>query len=209
MTSRNWCFTIFGDWDHEALRDDTVVRAAVQKEKAPDTGREHYQGFVSLSSAVRMAAVKKLLKCESAHVEKAKGSPQQAWDYCVKEDSRVDGPWIFGERPGGQGNRYASQSVDSITHNFVTCDMSPPLQVRSEACLGDDQRGCVGCCAVRGDTCCCFQVSSGDSCCKDGLLPLPRSFSCPRDINLLGRIWDWEDEEGVGGEYECLYGDEA
>lgn len=105
QTSRSWCFTIFGEWNRDVLNSEKIKCAVVQQEKAPDTDRLHYQGFCMLTSAQRMAAVKRLLGSESAHLEKAMGTPQQAWDYCTKEESRVDGPWTFGDRPVGQGKR--------------------------------------------------------------------------------------------------------
>lgn len=100
------CFTIFEeDWDHTRLMHESIRRAIVQKEKCPDTGRIHYQGFLELLSPMRYSGIKSILKCESAHLEKRKGTPQQAWEYCAKEESRVDGPWQYGEPPKGQGHR--------------------------------------------------------------------------------------------------------
>lgn len=79
--------------------------ACVQKEKCPETGKSHYQGFAMLTKVMRFAAIKKELLCDSAHVEKCRGTPQQAWDYCCKEETRIDGPWTVGTRPGGRGSR--------------------------------------------------------------------------------------------------------
>lgn len=60
---------------------------------------------MQLAGSYRVVRIKKILGCQSAHIEKAKGTPQQAWDYCCKEETRVDGPWSRGERPTGQGSR--------------------------------------------------------------------------------------------------------
>lgn len=87
------------------LDSPDIKCAVVQKEKCPETGREHYQGFLQLVKPARFTRIKDILKCESAHLEKAKGTPVQAWDYCCKEESRVDGPWIYGEKPKGAGAR--------------------------------------------------------------------------------------------------------
>lgn len=88
---------------------ESVRRAVVQREKCPETGRLHYQGFLELVSPMRFNAIKGILRCDSAHLEKRKGTPQQAWDYCTKEDTREDGPWEYGEgRPKGQGTRQAN-----------------------------------------------------------------------------------------------------
>lgn len=105
QTLRSFCFTIFGEWDKSPLESDDFKCAVVQQEKCPETGKLHYQGFGMLQTPKRVTAIKKLLCCESAHIEKTKGTPQQAWDYCTKEDTRVDGPWEFGPRPAGRGAR--------------------------------------------------------------------------------------------------------
>lgn len=100
-------FTIFTPtWNHAILSHASITRAAVQKEKAPETGREHFQGYVALKSPMRLSGVKTLLGDDTAHLEPCKGSPLQSWEYCTKEDTRVDGPWTYGDAPKGQGNRY-------------------------------------------------------------------------------------------------------
>lgn len=106
MTSRSVCFTIFDmAWDRNVLMHEDVKCACVQKEKCPESAKEHFQGFVMLNKPMRYSAIKTLLSCESAHLEKTKGSPIQAWEYCEKEDTRVDGPWSFGDKPKGAGHR--------------------------------------------------------------------------------------------------------
>lgn len=66
-----------------------------QLEKAPDTGKLHFQSYVQLTRQQRMSWLKKNLSA-TAHLERARGTPQQNKDYCTKEDTRVDGPWEFG-----------------------------------------------------------------------------------------------------------------
>lgn len=103
---RNVCFTIFTpEWDYNKLSSEEFVRAVVQKEKCPESGKEHFQGFCCLKTPARLGKVKELLGDATAHIEKAKGSPKQAWDYCCKEESRVEGPWTFGTLPEGPGKR--------------------------------------------------------------------------------------------------------
>ena len=78
--------------------DHAVVRYAFQLERAPQTGRLHYQWYVRFSSAVSRARVVKLFPPESGvHCETCKGNEAQCVTYCTKEDSRVDGPWEYGE----------------------------------------------------------------------------------------------------------------
>lgn len=89
---------------------ESVRRAIVQKEKCPDTEKIHYQGFMELKSSMRFGGIKTILRCDSAHLEKRKGTPLQAWEYCAKEESRVEGPWQYGDPPKGQGHRQVTQS---------------------------------------------------------------------------------------------------
>lgn len=111
------------------LRDERVKCAAVQKEKCPDTAREHYQGFLMLTKPMRLMSIKAILQCESAHLEKTKGTPQQAWEYCVKDDTRIEGPWTYGDKPVGNGHR----CVTRVTVTRLGVILGPNLVTRHSA----------------------------------------------------------------------------
>lgn len=88
MTAKDWCFTI-----HE-IRDvkwnpDTMTYLVYQEEVCPETKKHHIQGFVQLKQRKRMNQVKDILNCQSAHLEKRRGTAKEASDYCKKEDSRA------------------------------------------------------------------------------------------------------------------------
>lgn len=51
---------------------------------------------MAFKTAVRPASIKKLDK--RLHIELVKTN-NGADDYCMKEDTRVDGPWTFGIKP--------------------------------------------------------------------------------------------------------------
>lgn len=81
-------------------RDKAKYRYIVfQPEEAPETGTQHLQGYVYYNNAVSFSRVKKLLP--RAHIEKAKGSPEENITYCTKQDSRVPDtePIEIGDRP--------------------------------------------------------------------------------------------------------------
>lgn len=87
------------------LRESKPRYAVFQRERG-ESGTEHFQGFVSYSDAKSLSAAKSVIS-PRAHLEPRRGSPVQAWDYCCKDDGRVAGPFILGERPSelAQGSR--------------------------------------------------------------------------------------------------------
>lgn len=64
---------------------------------------EHWQGYAEFRVPVTFKSLKDWLP--TAHFEKRQGTPAQARAYCMKEDSRVAGPWERGAAPMGQGKR--------------------------------------------------------------------------------------------------------
>jgi len=50
--------------------------------------------YIEVKRKCRLAAIKKLLG--NVHAELRKGTREQAREYCMKEDSRIDGPWEIG-----------------------------------------------------------------------------------------------------------------
>lgn len=113
---RNYCWTYFGD-NLEIEEDDDIKYCVFQKEKCPDTGRMHFQGYVELTKPMRIGAVQELLNIKNAHLEKRRGNRDQARDYCMKEESRVEGPWEIGEFGKGQGKRTDLIELKKLTLN--------------------------------------------------------------------------------------------
>lgn len=85
-----WCFTINNPSassmkDFEPTQYEYLVYG---REKAPGTGTEHFQGYVVFNDRKRLAQVKAISK--TAHWEPAKGTPQQASDYCKKDGDFIE-----------------------------------------------------------------------------------------------------------------------
>lgn len=97
--SRRWCFTDFGPKALDAANYfgaalPAGIRFAIwQKERCPQSGRFHVQGYVRLANATTMGGVKRLLGSDTAHLSVAQGNEAQNVDYCSKEESKVEGPW--------------------------------------------------------------------------------------------------------------------
>lgn len=89
-------------WNHRVEND--LVYMICQVEKAPSTGKYHIQGFISLSKRTPLTMLKRLFS-KTAHWEVARGTPKENKEYCTKSESHINGPWEFGELPGGKGTR--------------------------------------------------------------------------------------------------------
>lgn len=98
---RNWVFTLNNPQPEEDPNTWGGTYCIWQLEKG-DEGTLHYQGYIVFKSNKRLSAVKSVNP--RAHWELRKGTHQQAVDYCSKQDTRVEGPWSYGEPPS-QGKR--------------------------------------------------------------------------------------------------------
>lgn len=98
--ARRWVFTLnnpepqgapeWAEWGY--------LRFAVCQLERGAEGTLHLQGYTSFSRPVRLGFLRNLLP--RAHWEVARGAEPQCVEYCTKDDTRVDGPWTFGERQG-------------------------------------------------------------------------------------------------------------
>ena len=61
-----------------------------------ESGTPHIQFFLSFEKATRISKMKK--HCKVAHFETVKVN-NGADRYCMKEETRVLGPWEFGQKP--------------------------------------------------------------------------------------------------------------
>lgn len=114
MTSRHWCFTSYRpdlfigenakDY-YQRYHDLKINYIVYQLERCPETSREHIQGYVEFKVPCRIPHAKVQLRDTTAHLEKRKGTRQQAVDYCKKEDTRIEGPYEYGNKNNRQGAR--------------------------------------------------------------------------------------------------------
>lgn len=104
--SKHWCFTL-----NNYSEDDVALLRAIGSERnginylvfgreIGESGTPHLQGFVSFSNRRTLRYARNLIS-DRAHFEAAKGSPDQAGEYCKKEGKYEE----FGECPRGRGTR--------------------------------------------------------------------------------------------------------
>ena len=97
--ARDWCFTINNPVQSEQefityLKTLPDLRYVVfQREKAPETGTEHYQGYFEFTQQKWFTTIKKYLSKANigvdAHIEARRGKRSQAREYCMDEETRI------------------------------------------------------------------------------------------------------------------------
>lgn len=123
MAAKNWCFTInnFSEDDRNNcsnLCTDHCNYAIYQIERG-DNGTVHIQGYLELKTRKRLPQVKRILS-ERAHLEVARGSPDQNRSYCTKPESRIEGPFEHGTISKGKGKRSDIEAfVEAATQDLT------------------------------------------------------------------------------------------
>lgn len=90
-----------------------------QVEECPGTARLHIQGYCSFKDAITRTAVSKILFMSGVHLEPAHSDAQTNFKYCTKKDSRVFGPWAFGDF-GGPGHRSDLDALYAMAEQHAT-----------------------------------------------------------------------------------------
>lgn len=82
--TRSWCFTAWDAQEVGRLHWMTPKALVVALERCPETGKDHYQGYVRFAEKKRFSWWKSTFP--TWHVEERKGSEPQARDYIVAKD---------------------------------------------------------------------------------------------------------------------------
>jgi len=101
---RNWVFTVN---NYELLLDPSTwehCTYCIYQEEVGENGTPHLQGYIEFDTTMSMAACKWLEGLDTAHLEPRLGTQQQAITYCSKADTRVGGPYVYGD-PKEPGKR--------------------------------------------------------------------------------------------------------
>lgn len=140
--SRGWVVVINNPLIEDRDRFDNLVSShnakfAVYQLEKGETGTPHIQGYVYFTNQRVFSVIREIFKRSDgtyhAHIEPARGSPDQNIEYCTKQSSRLTlsdrgsmpflrgehdtaGPFTFGERPN-QGKRSDIQEAVEIIRN--------------------------------------------------------------------------------------------
>jgi hypothetical protein len=158
-TARRWVWTNFITRDGELTKPtwnlEKMTYMVYQEEKCPNTGKNHLQGFTIFRQPVRRTTVQKLLGYDKQlHCEDAKGSNDQCYQYCTKEDTRQSPPVEYGIRPTGTGDRtdlkrYYNELVEGnsegklAANHYAIFAKYPNLYTRSKRALHLEEKRSV------------------------------------------------------------------
>lgn len=96
---KRWTFTSFDEvppeWD-----PSWMGYLLCGREICPETGRQHWQGYLELLKKSTLTGLKARPQWESMHLEAAKGDFESNFEYCTKE-----GEWLEDGEPMQQGKR--------------------------------------------------------------------------------------------------------
>lgn len=94
---------VYGSFE---MHDAKIEKYVMQLERGGANARPHLQGWIYMANPCTFKAVHALFpRGTQPWIRKARGTPQQCWEYCTKEDTKVHGPWSKGAKPDGQGKR--------------------------------------------------------------------------------------------------------
>lgn len=120
--SRYWTFTA----NNFSVRPDEAafrkhfahLQYVVFQHEVGEEGTPHLQGYLQLAKKARWSAVANKLEkmCgKRVRVVQANGSDKDNEAYCTKDETRVDGPWRFGERKPCSGRKGGRNDLLAFT----------------------------------------------------------------------------------------------
>lgn len=101
--SKHRAYTITSYGVEPPIHHDGTKYLVYQQEQCPTTGRVHWQGYVLFNSPRSERSVRLLYRGD--HIEVAKGSPEQNFAYCTKDETALGSRREFGVRPTKPGSR--------------------------------------------------------------------------------------------------------
>lgn len=102
-----------------------------QVEKGKE-GTVHLQIFINFKGATRPSKIQKIDK--QLHIEAVKVN-NGADDYCLKEDTRIDGPWEFGQKPVKRNSKKDWERIYTLAKEGKLDDIPADIKVKHYANL--------------------------------------------------------------------------
>lgn len=108
-TLNNPDFQEHRDWLEKWVTQGKARYVCGQLEKGAE-GTVHIQYFLNFEKPTRVSALKK--HCSKSHFETVVIN-NGAHSYCMKEETRIDGPWEFGVKPVQRNSKADWEEVKS------------------------------------------------------------------------------------------------
>jgi hypothetical protein len=133
--ARDWCFTVNNPTQSEneflayLQTLDDIRYVVFQRERAPETGTEHYQGYFEFTQPKWFSTIKNYLSKIAigvdAHIEQRKGKRSQARDYCMDEETRISPQYYeWGEFIEGGERTDLTDIMHDIENDMSFYDLS-------------------------------------------------------------------------------------
>lgn len=120
--AKNWCFTLNNYTEKEYVQmcnyGRPVTYICIGKEVG-EKGTPHLQGYISLEKKQKIPFLKKLNS--RAHWEIAKGTPQQNYEYCTKQCTEDNKPFIHGNIPTQKGKKSNETRLNKMYEEIMEC----------------------------------------------------------------------------------------
>ena len=146
MKSRGWLLTIFEQPEGKEKRTESDIAEMLdplpwmgQLEEGHETHHRHFQIYVEAPNPIHFSSLKK--KVPDAHIEPRHGSKRQAFDYCSKSDTRLEGPFFHGiDAPGDEksGQRMDLSMISDALLSGMSVDdllLDPEFSPRLARCM--------------------------------------------------------------------------
>lgn len=147
VRSRGWLLTIFEQPEGKEKRTESDIAEMLdplpwmgQLEEGHETHHRHFQIYVEAPNPVHFSSLKK--RIPDAHIEPRHGSKKQAFEYCSKVDTRLEGPFFHGiDAPGDEptpGQRMDLEIVSDALLSGKSVDellLSPEFSPRLARCM--------------------------------------------------------------------------
>jgi len=122
-SARCYCFTINNpDASQYPAFNELHLKCLVYQLESGENGTPHLQGYVEFVGRRTLSSAKQYPGFARAHMEVRRGSKKNAIDYCRKVESRVDGPWEFGDLESDSGKRNDLKQVADDIRDGATYD---------------------------------------------------------------------------------------
>lgn len=95
--AKGYVFTLNNPNGFRPHFDPDLYRTLVYQLERGESGTEHLQGYLEFKSKRTLAGAKRLFGANGVHLEVRKGTRAQAIEYSRKVETRIDGPWEFGD----------------------------------------------------------------------------------------------------------------